>query len=303
MALNPEHLLTFARVARLGSLSAAAAELNLTQPAVSSQIRLLTRAVGEPVLSRHRTGVRLTEAGEALLVHAQALARALEGAHTAMRERRGLERGTLRLAASSTVAASLLPGLLSAYQARYPGVAVQIRQGNTQEVLGALQGGQVEVALIEGPPGLLGDDWQAEVFGHDELVLVSAPGHPLVGAAGLGHAAPLPLIWREHGSGTREVAEQALAGTALRTVSRLELPGTEAVKEAVIQGLGLALLPELRVRRELRSGVLVRLALALPGLRRPLSRVSAPTGQLSFAARQFLGLLEPPAPEGHPPRR
>ncbi|WP_424952505.1 LysR family transcriptional regulator [Deinococcus sp.] len=80
MAINPEHLLTFVRVAQLGTLSASAAELNLTQPAVSSQMKLLTQAVGEPLLARHRSGVRLTPAGEGLLPHAVAVLRALEGA-------------------------------------------------------------------------------------------------------------------------------------------------------------------------------------------------------------------------------
>lgn len=288
MALNPEHLLTFVRVARLGSLSAAAEELNLTQPAVSNQIKLLTQAVGEPVLGRHRTGVRLTAAGEGLLVHAQALTRALDGARTYVRELRALETGTLRLAASSTVAASLLPGLLAGYHGRYPDVAFEIRQGNTQAALDSLQAGQVEVALIEGPPGETSPDWQVAVFGYDELVLVAAPDHPLAGSGPTGLPRPLPLIWREHGSGTREVAEQVLARSAVPTSSRLELPGTEAVKEAVIQGLGLAVLPELRVRRELQWGVLVRLPLDLPGLRRPLRRVSAATEQLSHAARAFV---------------
>ena len=292
MYLNPEHLLTFVRVARLGSLSAAAAELNLTQPAVSTQIKLLTQAVGEPIFHRHRTGVRLTEAGEGLLVHAQALTLTLARAQTYIRERRDLERGTLRLAASSTIAASLLPELLAAYHERHPSVVFKIRQGNTQEVLGALQTGQVEVTLIEGPPGHLEGDWQVEIFGHDELALVAAPDHPLLSVTGLGERLPLPLIWREHGSGTREVAEQALAGTTVLTTNRLELPGTEAVKEAVIQGLGMALLPELRVRRELRSGVLVRLPFALPGLRRPLRRISAEIEQLSYTAQRFINLLE-----------
>ncbi|BBN97112.1 MULTISPECIES: LysR family transcriptional regulator [Deinococcus] len=290
MALNPEHLLTFVRVARLGSLSAAAEELNLTQPAVSSQLKLLTQAVGEPIFRRHRTGVTLTGAGEGLLVHAQALGRVMDGARTYVHERQGLETGTLRLAASSTIAASLLPAALASYHAQYPGVAFEIRQGNTQEVMGLLQAGQIEVALIEGPPGPLPAEWQVQVFGHDELVLVAAPDHPLVDSFPADTV--LPLIWREHGSGTREVAEQALAHTRMVGSNRLELPGTEAVKEAVIQGLGVALLPELRVRREVQSGVLVRLPLDLPELRRPLSRVSLPLDQVSYATRSFLNGLE-----------
>ena len=79
MAINSDHLLTFIRVARLGNLSAAAEELHLTQPAVSNQIKLLTQAVGEPLLVRHRYGVRLTPAGEGLLPYAVATSRALVG--------------------------------------------------------------------------------------------------------------------------------------------------------------------------------------------------------------------------------
>lgn len=170
--LNPEHLLTFARVARLGSLSAAAEELYLTQPAVSHQLKLLTHAVGEPLFRRHRTGVHLTAAGEGLLPHAQALARALEGAQHYVQELRGLERGVLSVAASSTIAAALLPRVLTAFHSQYPEVTFQVRQGNTREVLDALQSGQVELALIEGPPGPLGPHLQARAFGEDELILV-----------------------------------------------------------------------------------------------------------------------------------
>ncbi|ABF44269.1 transcriptional regulator, LysR family (plasmid) [Deinococcus geothermalis DSM 11300] len=288
--LNPEHLLTFARVARLGSLSAAAEELYLTQPAVSHQLKLLTHAVGEPLFRRHRTGVHLTAAGEGLLPHAQALARALEGAQHYVQELRGLERGVLSVAASSTIAAALLPRVLTAFHSQYPEVTFQVRQGNTREVLDALQSGQVELALIEGPPGPLGPHLQARAFGEDELILVIAPTHPLA-QAGLQGVATLPLVWREHGSGTREVAEQALAGAGLQTRTVLELPGTEAVKEAVMGGLGAAFLPERRVHREVQAGLLTRLELTLPGLRRPLIQVTPPPEQLSQAARTFLNLL------------
>lgn len=290
MTLNPEHLLTFVRVARLGSLSAAAEELNLTQPAVSNQLKLLAHAVGEPLFHRHRTGVRLTAAGDGLLPHAQALTRALEGAQAHVRELRGLETGVLSVAASSTIAAALLPAVLTAFHTRHPGVKFQVRQGNTHEVLDALQEGQVELALIEGPPGPLGPHLQAQAFGEDELVLVAAPAHPLA-RAGLQGVVTLPLVWREQGSGTREVAEQALARAGVRASTVLELPGTEAVKEAVMGGLGAAFLPELRVRREVQAGLLTRVPLSLPGLRRPLIQVTPALEQLSRAATAFLHKL------------
>jgi len=292
MALNPDHLLTFTRVVRSGSLSAAAQELHLTQPAVSHQMKLLTHAVGEPLFHRHRVGVTLTPAGEGLLPHALAVTRALDGAQGYVRDLRGLASGTLSVAASSTIAASLLPGVLTTFRARYPAVTIQVRQGNTREVLNLLQGGQVEIALIEGPPGPLGPELQARVFGEDELMLVAALGHPLAQAAEGVDLAALPLIWREHGSGTREVAEGALQRAGVATSVVLELPGTEAVKEAVIRGLGVAFLPELRVRRELRWGLLTRVPLTLPGLRRPLMQVAPAPEQLSRAARMFLHLVQ-----------
>ncbi|MDP9457028.1 MAG: LysR family transcriptional regulator [Actinomycetota bacterium] len=83
MPLNPDHLVTFARVAEVGSLSRAAASLNLTQPAVSNQMNGLARAAGEPLFKRHRLGVTLTPAGRELLPHARAVVRALEGAAAA----------------------------------------------------------------------------------------------------------------------------------------------------------------------------------------------------------------------------
>ncbi|GAA5512454.1 HTH-type transcriptional activator CmpR [Deinococcus carri] len=299
MNVQPDALLSFAAVARLGSLTAAAQERNRSQPALSAQLKHLTTAVGEPLLVRHRLGVTLTPAGEGLLPHALALVRALEGAQGYVRDLRGLSSGTLSVAASSTIAASLLPGVLAAFHVQYPAVTIRVRQGNTREVLDALQGGQVELALIEGPPGPLGPEWRAKAFGQDELVLVTAPEHPPLVSHDL---AMLPLVWREHGSGTREVAEQALAAAGVQTRTLLELPGTEAVKEAVMGGLGAAFLPELRVRREVQAGLLTRVPLTLPGLRRPLMQVTPAPEQLSRAARTFLHELEDRAPAGreHP---
>jgi len=295
MALNPEHLLTLVRVARLGNLSAAAGELNLTQPAVSNQIKLLTQAVGEPLLTRHRFGVRLTPAGEGLLPHAIAVSRALDGARRYATDLHGLELGVLNIAASSTIAAALLPGVLAQYHARFPGVTLRVQQGNTQDVLALLLAGDCELALIEGSAGTLPADLIRRTFAHDSLRLVVAPSHPLAGAGPLTPAqlSGLGLVWREPGSGTREVAQTALERTGVQTRSVLTLTGTEAVKEAVITGLGAAFMSELIVRREVAAGVLVSPPLALPGLNRDLAVVSAPTELLSRAVQMFVTLLGP----------
>ncbi|ULH17841.1 LysR family transcriptional regulator (plasmid) [Deinococcus sp. KNUC1210] len=293
MAINPDHLLTFIRVARLGNLSAAAGELHLTQPAVSNQIKLLTQAVGEPLLTRHRYGVRLTPAGEGLLPYAMATSRALEGARQYAADLHGLNLGTLTIAASSTIAATILPGVLAAYHARFPNVVLHVQQGNTQDVMDLLLGQKCELALIEGPVSGLPLDLKQQVFRRDTLRLVVAPGHPFAARTSLSPDAlqGVGVIWREPGSGTREVAKRALERAGIQTREVLTLTGTEAVKEAVISGLGAAFLSEASVRRDVDAGRLLCPALELPGLERDLSIVSAEEELLSRAVRVFFTFL------------
>ena len=293
MALNPDHLLSFVHVARLGNLSAAARELNLTQPAVSSQIKLLTQAVGEPLLTRHRYGVRLTPAGEGLLPYAVATSRALAGARQYAAELRGLELGTLNIAASSTIAATILPGVLAVYHARFSRIGLQVQQGNTQEVMELLLAQHCELALIEGPVSELPPDLRQQVFRRDRLRLVMSPQHSLAArrSLSLDDLQGLGVVWREPGSGTREVAKLALERAGVDTREVLTLTGTEAVKEAVLTGLGAAFLSELSVRRDVESGRLICPALDLPGLERDLSIVSAQPELLSRATQMVLALL------------
>jgi len=295
MAINPDHLLTFVHVARLGNLSTAATELNLTQPAVSNQIKLLTQAVGEPLLTRHRYGVRLTPAGEGLLPYAVATSRALEGARHYAADLKGLDLGTLNVAASSTIAATILPGVLATYHARFPNVLLQVQQGNTHEVMDLLLAQKCELALIEGPVSGLPLDLKQQVFRRDTLRLVMSPAHPLAVQAVLqpGDLRDLGVVWREPGSGTREVGKLALERAGIQTREVLTLAGTEAVKEAVITGLGVAFLSELTVRRDVEAGRLICPALDLPGLERDLSVVGPRPELLPRATRMLLALLHP----------
>lgn len=289
MSIQPEHLLTFARVAEAGSLSTAAQSLHRTQPALSSQLRLLGESVGEPLYLRHRHGIRLTPAGEGLLPYAQALVRALEGARAYARELRSVEAGSLRIAASTTVAAYLLPLSLARFRHKHPGVMLQLQSGNTREVIEHLGRGEVELAFIEGP-GEAPVGTHSRSFARDRLVLVGRPDHPLAqrGQLRLTDLAGQPLIWREAGSGTREVAEQALLRAGVRVEGVLELSGTEAVKEAVLEGLGVAFLSALAVHRSIEAGQLVVLPLKLAGLERNLTLLHPPLEVLSWAARRFL---------------
>ncbi|EYB66827.1 transcriptional regulator, LysR family [Deinococcus phoenicis] len=290
MTLHAEPLLTFAAVARTGSLTAAARERHLSQPSVSTQLKRLADAVGEPLFFRHRQGVRLTPAGEALLPHAQALQRALGGARQLAHDLQDLQHGTLRVVASNTLAAQVLPRALAAFHARHPGVTLDIQTGNTREAVRALREGQADLALIEGPGQPFPGGVQATVIGYDTLRLILSPQHPLarphLGAGDLQH---LKVIWREAGSGTREVAEQVLQQAGITVQPVLELAGTEAIKEAVLSGLGAAFVSELSVRRERAAGHLASPDLSLPGLERALTALTPEVP--SRTARALLGDL------------
>lgn len=291
--LNPTQLLTFSRVADEGSLSRAAMALNLTQPAVSNQMSHLAAAVGEPLFTRHGLGVNLTPAGLGLLPHARAVGRALGGAQSFASGLPGLEVGTARIAASTTIASYLLPAVLARYRREHPGLEVEQFVGNTGEVVERLAAGEADAALVEGPVEPLPPGVEREVFRHDEIVLVTLPDHPLALSGGRREPAELEgleVVRREEGSGARAVAERALGGVPMRAV--LDLVGSEAVKEAVAEGLGAAFLSRLVVERETRAGILAATGVNESGLGRPLSLLGPPIGLLSRAARAFIETLK-----------
>lgn len=293
MPLRPDHLITFATVAREGSVSRAAAALHRSQPAVSLQMRQLAEALGEPLYRRHRYGVTLTTAGTALLPHAQAMARALAGARRAAAETRGLERGELWLTASMTVAVYLLPELLARFRERKEGLELHLLTRNSQEALQLLSVGEAEMAFVEGPPVGPLTGFVQEEFYQDEVVLAVRPDHPLArhGVLVPQHLANLQVVTREPGSGTREVVESALAALGIELNVAIEATGIEAVKEAVLQGLGPGFISRLALRREVGAGLLVALPVSGVSLRRPMTLIHPPESRCSAAARAFLSYL------------
>lgn len=219
MNLNPGQLATFAKVAAEGSFSGAAAALSLTQLAVSNQMNQLSRSLGEPLFTRHRLRVNLTPAGLQLLPHAQALLRALESAGTVASELRGLDTGTVRVAASTTIASYLLPAALARYRRVHPNLSVRQFVGNSWEVVAQLEAGGVDLALVEGPVSTLPQNLECQVLRYDEIALITLPDHPLAGEqCDPADLAGLEVVWREKGSGTREATERPGGSEARRRI-------------------------------------------------------------------------------------
>ena len=273
--LTLRQLQVFAAIARLGSTTAAAPELALSQSATSSALSELERLLGQTLFDRVGRRLLLNEHGRTLLPQALAT---LDSAQSIERlsQGQGLHWSAIRLGASTTIGNHVVPPLLARWleqdQETHPALPERIRIGNTAEICQAVAAFELDVGLIEGPchtPSLDVHPWL-----DDELIIVAAPGSQ---AAQLASHAPLSLaqlraqrwLLREPGSGTREATDHLLLPHLQRYAHHLELGSSEAIREAVAHGLGVACLSRWVVQRDLDAGHLLDLPCRLPRLQRP----------------------------------
>ena len=244
-------------VAEAGSIRQAAMRHHISQPAASVRIRELERVLGLRLIERETTGARLTADGLAIVGWAGQVLNAMRTLQSGAQALRLDQNSQLRLAASLTVAEYLLPLWLAPLYATLP-AAVSLRMANSEEVAELFVRDEVDLGFVEGsslPAGL-----QGRTVYRDELVVVVSPGHPWVrrrtpvSAAVLAHT---PLVSREHGSGTRQVLEVALAEHGFTPQVAVEFSSTTAIKAAVATGLGPAVLSRLAVSSELLDRRLV----------------------------------------------
>ncbi|MHB1131547.1 MAG: LysR substrate-binding domain-containing protein [Chloroflexota bacterium] len=298
--LNFHHLMVFRVVAKKLSYSRAAEELLISQPAVSRHVGALEREMGAELLGQAGSRVYLTEAGRVVLTYAERVAELTRETARALGELEDVERGYLRLGASSTPGAYLLPPVLAAFRAAHPGVELTVHVANSQVIEEEVLAGRLDLGFVGARflPGL-----QVRPYAQDELALVVAPGHPFVA---LSHATPVQLstadlVVREEGSGTRRVVEAELARLGLPAGRRLELNGCEAVKQAAMVGLGAAVVSGRSVALEVRCGELRRVPLTGLDLVRNLYVVNRKDERPSAAALAFLALARKTSAAGGPP--
>jgi DNA-binding transcriptional LysR family regulator len=257
-SLDPRRLETFRVVAETGQVSGAARALRLSQPAVTAQIRRLEEEIGHPLFTRHASGVQMTAAGRTLFEYARRIHSTLEEAGERLlgASQTG---GVLRIAASTTVAAYVLPSVLRRFLEQHRPSSVDLKVGNTDEVLTWVRNGQAPLGLVEGLTRARG--LSLEPYLKDELVPVRAVDAPRALAA-VKKATDLtgvPLIWREPGSGTRAVVERALRKLRPALAPRafdLTVGDTESIKSCVLLGLGIGFLSRWSIDREVSHGLL-----------------------------------------------
>lgn len=254
-------LATFHAVARLGSVSAAADELHLTQPAVSIQIAALEESARAPLLQRTGRGVRLTEAGELLDNYARRILDLWREAGEEMATLQGVFAGTLRVGAITT-AEYLLPPMLVTFVGEHPQVKVKLQVGNRDEIVRMLSSQEIDLAIMGRPPAEL--KTESTAFAKHPMAFLAAPAHPLMNGPRptLAMLSEQRILVRERGSGTRATIERVFkdAGLPLRIGS--EISSNEAIKHMCAAGFGVAFLSLHTCVLELQAGVLALLPMA-----------------------------------------
>lgn len=299
--MNFNYLLTLITTVEKGTLSAAAAELHLTQPAVSKQLRVLEDFFGVRLLERRGREVRLTAAGRVCYRHARAMARHLEQAQRELAELTQLVRGRLLLGAGTTPGQYILPRLIGAFRREYPRVEVVLEIAGSQEVIRRLQEGEIDLGIVGAGSRIR--SLRFSRFAEDELVLIMAPGHPLAGAevVTLQELKGEPLVWREPASGTRRVVEERLQSAGFAIASEqivMEVGSTEAIISAVEAELGISLVTRWAVEKNVKLGRLVAVTIQGLDLRRDLYLVRRrqPLNPASEAFVSFLYKHPPSTP-------
>jgi LysR family transcriptional regulator, low CO2-responsive transcriptional regulator len=231
----------FEAIARLGSFTRAAEELHLTQPTVSMQIKKLTDAVGLPLCEQVGKKMYLTDAGRALQGFTHELLDHFERFEMTLADMKGLKQGRLKIAVVTT-AKYFAPRLLGPFWQQYPGIEVSLKVANREHVLERLAANEDDLYILGRPPEDL--DVVAEPFLENPLVVLAPAKHSLVGEQKitLERVAQEPFLVREHGSGTRAALERIFADRGLRLNVRMELGSNEAIKQAIVGGLGMSVL-------------------------------------------------------------
>lgn len=299
MHITLRHLRIFEAVACHGSISRAAGELHLTQPAVSMQMKQLEEQIGLPLVEQIGRRICLTEAGQTLRVHARDIAGRMANLNAAMAQFRGLDRGLLRLAVVST-ANYFLPALIAEFNARHPGVRISLQVGNREFVLSALADSRADLAITGQPPD--GVEVVAQNFKDNPLVVIASPRHALAGQeqVSMVRLAEEVLVMREPGSGTRAAAERQFSAQGLTIREGCEFSTNEAIKQAVRAGLGVAVVSAQTIELELQMGCLAILPVEGFPILRKWYVVHRTQHRLSASATTFRDMLLALDPAGMP---
>jgi DNA-binding transcriptional LysR family regulator len=234
-------LRVFEASARLGCFARAAEELHLAQPTVSVQIKKLSETVGFPLFEQVGKRIFLTDAGQRVYAGCNDLFRALSSLEERLTEMRGIDSGQLQLAVTSS-AKNFAPRLLGAFIQRYPGIEASLHINNRSALIERLKNNEDDLYMFAGPPDQ--QEVMVQAILSNPMVVFARSDHPLAGEKDIAFArlANEPFLIREPGSGTRMAALKLFEQRGLTPKIRMELNTNEAIREAILAGLGVSIL-------------------------------------------------------------
>ncbi|MED3760379.1 selenium metabolism-associated LysR family transcriptional regulator [Peribacillus frigoritolerans] len=293
-------LKVFVTVIEQKNFSRAGDILNLSQPGVSLHIRNLENELGTKLIYRSPKQVQITEPGKILYRHAKQMLNHYETAKREINEFNNVVSGTMKIGASFTIGEYYLPKVLAEFATKYPMVDIQIIISNSNDVIQGIRSNKLDIGLIEGETDY--KDIDVMPFMNDEMIVVVPPDHPLSQMDLIEGNMLQNQIWvlREQGSGTRTYSDKLQSSLELNIKKTFIFTSIQGVKEAVMAGLGIALLSRLTVQKELKSNELKTFHLKNEPLIRPFSIVKKLDFEASKAMELFLRKVEEFAIKGRP---
>lgn len=293
--MNLKQLEVFINVAESGSFSKGAEATFITQSTVSQHISALENEFGLKLLDRTGKGALLTEGGKLLLERARRLVEYAREISIAVDRFKGVEEAVLRIAGSSIPGEYIIPAALPLLLGKFPGLTLIQVQGDSQDVLDKLKAEQVEFGVVGA--ALEDDAIEYTPFAQDHLVLIAPTGHRWAGSApiALQELVSEPFVLREPGSGTGRAYLNALWQAGIKPANlrvAAQLGSNEAIKRAVMAGVGVSFVSEISVQREVAQGALVQVPVAGIDIKREFFLARRKGRELSPAALAFAGVLK-----------
>jgi DNA-binding transcriptional LysR family regulator len=286
LPISLRQLQVFESVARHLNHSRAAAELYLSQPAVSMQIKQAESIVGLPLFEQHGKKIFLTEAGREMLHYARSILQLVSEMELVFDELKGLDRGHLNISVVST-ANYFMPQLLATFIQTHPKIQVTLSVANRDAVIKQLTDNISDLAIMGQPPD--GTEMRAEAFMLNPLVVIASPAHPLTKSKNIQPRQLVKEIFllREQGSGTRGVVERFFLLHNLALPAHMEMETNEAIKQSVQAGMGIGIISQHSIELELETKRLVVLDVEHFPIIRHWHIVHRKEKRSSIAAQEF----------------
>jgi DNA-binding transcriptional LysR family regulator len=293
--MEDHKLKVFCTVAETKSFSRTSEIIHLTQPAVSLQIQALEEIYETKLFDRSSSSVTLTPAGEVLYKYAKEILALYASAEKVIGKLTGLVKGSITIGACSNIGNYLLPSVITNFKKTHPNIKIHLLVSNTKRVVEMLNSGYIDLGLVEGEA--VKQKMNVKKLISDELLLIVSPNHPWAKKkeVSISDLTKEPFIFREAGSGTRQMIERFLARHGITPQDMkisIVLGSTEAIKDAVENGLGVSIISRWAARKESKYGTLRMLNLKEEKMVRDFSLIFNKNSVSTNALDEFLTFLK-----------